>query len=96
MEIYLSKRANSDYQEICAFIERRWGIPSVNKFSDKLLSFISTLEKFPLIGKIEEINNSIRGFQLTKQTKIFYKIYKNRIIILSLFDVRQSPNNKKF
>lgn len=95
MEVYLSKKANERYLEICDFIEAKWGITIVNKFSNKLLSFSNTLSEFPLIGTVENPENSIRGFQLTKQTKVFYKIYKNKIMIVNLFDVRQNPKNTK-
>lgn len=95
MEVYFSKKANNRYLEICDLIEAKWGTIISNKFSNKLLSFSNTLSEFPLIGTIENPDNSIRGFQLTKQTKVFYKIYKNKILIVNLFDVRQNPKNIK-
>lgn len=96
MEVYFSKKANERYIEICDLIEARWGTIIVNKFSKKLLNFTFTLTEFPLIGAVENLDNSIRGFQLTKQTKVFYKIYKTKIIIINLFDTRQNPQNKKY
>jgi hypothetical protein len=44
------------------------------------------------MGPIEKEN--IRGFQLTRQTRILYRIRENKIIVLSFFDVRQDPKKK--
>jgi hypothetical protein len=44
------------------------------------------------MGQVE--NNDIRGFQLSRQTRILYRIKDNKIIILSFFDVRQDPKKK--
>jgi hypothetical protein len=44
------------------------------------------------MGQVE--NNDIRGFQLSRQTRILYRIRDNKIIILSFFDVRQDPKKK--
>lgn len=38
--------------------------------------------------------NDIRGFQLSRKTRMLYRIRDNKIIILSFFDVRQDPKKK--
>lgn len=44
------------------------------------------------MGQVEE--KEIRGFQITPQTRILYRLKGDKIIILSFFDVRQSPKIK--
>ena len=44
------------------------------------------------MGQVEK--NDIRGFQLSPQTRILYRIRDNKTIILALFDVRQDPKKK--
>jgi plasmid stabilization system protein ParE len=56
--------------------------------------FLDILEDFPEIGTTELAEKKIRGFQLTKQTRIFYRLKDDKIIILSFFDVRQNPGRK--
>ena len=63
-------------------------------FEQKMVDFLDLLEDFPEIGVVEVIEKQIRGFQLTKQTRIFYRIKGERIIILTFFDVRQDPKKK--
>jgi hypothetical protein len=44
------------------------------------------------MGQVEK--DDIRGFQLSPQTRILYRIRDEKIIILSFFDVRQNPTKK--
>jgi hypothetical protein len=46
------------------------------------------------MGSIEFPEKQIRGFQLTKQTRILYRIKNQNIIVLAFFDVRQNPKKK--
>ena len=52
-----------------------------------------TLSKFPLIGKITN-RNSVRLF-IIKHYSIFYKISEEDIIIQSVWDNRQNPDEIK-
>lgn len=62
----------------------------------KIFELIKLLSKFPEIGTLENKEKSIRGFVIIKQLTIFYKIKKDKIIILDFFDNRQSPDKKSF
>jgi plasmid stabilization system protein ParE len=55
---------------------------------------LDLLEDFPEIGAVEVVEKQIRGFQLTKQTMVFYRTKGEKIIILTFFDVRQDPRKK--
>lgn len=44
------------------------------------------------MGPIE--SGEIRGFQLTKQIRILYRVKQDQLIILAFFDVRQNPEKK--
>jgi hypothetical protein len=59
-----------------------------------VIDFLDIVENFPDLGVVEVPEKQIRGFQLTKQTRIFYRIKKDRIVILTFFDVRQNPKKK--
>jgi plasmid stabilization system protein ParE len=53
---------------------------------------LGLLKDFPFMGQVE--SNDIRGFQLSRQTRILYRIRNNKIIILAFFDGRQDPKKK--
>jgi plasmid stabilization system protein ParE len=94
MKILVSKRANQDFSRILEYLEYRWGFSSVEKFKSITNDFFDILESFPEIGSLELPAKNIRGFQLTKQTRVFYTIKPKHILILAFFDVRQNPERK--
>lgn len=94
MEIYFTKRAVNNVQSIKSYIYQEWGENVAEAFEEKLNHFLDLLVHFPEIGQIEVMEKNIRGFQLSKQTRIFYRVKKSKIIILTLFDVRQDEQNR--
>lgn len=94
MKIVLTKRAIKRYHSIKDYISAEWGESISTAFEQKTISFLDLLEAFPEIGELEHLDKQIRGFQLTKQTRVFYRVKEGRIIILTFFDVRQHPKKK--
>jgi plasmid stabilization system protein ParE len=92
MHIYVTPRAERNFDSIVKYIEQKWGEKTVLAFIQKVDEIFKMLKDYPLMGSIE--NKDIRGFQLTRQTRILYRIRENKIIILSFFDVRQNPKKK--
>jgi plasmid stabilization system protein ParE len=94
MRISLTRRAEKSYRSIKDYITDEWGETVADAFEQKTVDFLDVLEDFPEIGAVEVIEKQIRGFQLTKQTRVFYRIKGERIIILTFFDVRQNPKKR--
>lgn len=94
MKIALTKQAEKNYHSIKEYIIDEWGERVAEAFEQKTIDFLDLLEDFPEIGTIEVVEKHIRGFQLTKQTRVFYRIKGERIIILNFFDVRQDPKKR--
>lgn len=94
MEIFFTKRASKNYNSIKEYISGKFGTLVADAFENKLIDFLELLKNFPEMGSIEVINKEIRGFQFSEQTRIFYRVKGNKIIILTLFDVRQHPDKK--
>jgi plasmid stabilization system protein ParE len=92
MKILLTRRAVSNLDAIVQYIADKWGKSASATFLEKVDSFFNVLEKYPGIGQIEK--DDIRGFQISAQTRVLYRIKSDSIIILSFFDVRQHPGRK--
>jgi len=60
-------------------------------FKLKVSYFVNTLGHFPEIGALELADKQIRSFAITTKTRVFYRIRKDKIVILTFFDVRQNP-----
>ena len=95
MEIFFTNRASKNYNSIKEYISDRFGTVVAEAFKCKMIDFLEILKNYPELGSLEVPAKGIRGFQFSKQTRIFYRIKGNKIIILTLFDVRQHPDKKK-
>lgn len=80
--------------EILDYIEREFGAKARQTFREKTQDFTRILIEFPEMGTLEIKEKNLRGFQLTKQTRVFYRVKKDSIVILTLFDSRQNPKKK--
>jgi plasmid stabilization system protein ParE len=94
MKILFTKRAKKNYHSIKNLLYRKWDEKVALAFEEKTIQFLDLLEQFPEIGSIELKEKQIRGFPLTKHTRLFYRLSLERIIILNFFDVRQNPKKK--
>lgn len=94
MRVKLTKRAKRTYHTIRNYLLEEWGEQVVKAFEIKTMDFFDLLEAFPEIGTLEYPDKEILGFQLTKQTRVFYRVKGNQIIILAFFDTRQNPRMK--
>ncbi|MDI1324900.1 MAG: type II toxin-antitoxin system RelE/ParE family toxin [Algoriphagus sp.] len=92
MQVFVTLRAERNFDSIVDYIKQKWGDKTAKEFIHKVDEIFKLLKNYPLIGQVEK--NDIRGFQLSPQTRILYRIRDNKIIILSFFDVRQDPDKK--
>jgi plasmid stabilization system protein ParE len=96
LEIYWSKRAEKQLDEILLYLQNEWGENVTKNFAKKIYNFLDLLSKYPNLGTIENKEKQIRGFPIVKQVNLFYKIDNERIILLSFFDNRQDPQKIKY
>ncbi|MCB0496694.1 MAG: type II toxin-antitoxin system RelE/ParE family toxin [Cyclobacteriaceae bacterium] len=92
MEVFVTPTAEKHFETIVNHLQEKWGSKTLKQFIDKTDKLFNLLQNYPLIGQVEKDN--IRGFQLTRQTKILYRIRGTKVIILAFFDVRKNPEKK--
>lgn len=92
MQIKVTPKAEKDFHRIIEYLEQKWGKKAVEGFIQKTNDILNLLKSYPLMGQKEF--KDIRGFQLSPQTRILYRIVEEKLIILAFFDVRQNPNHK--
>ncbi|RLD88698.1 MAG: hypothetical protein DRJ29_17060 [Bacteroidetes bacterium] len=94
LDIRWTTKADIELDHLIIYLESEWGESVVKAFMKKLYDFLEILSEFPEIGSMQYPEKKIRGFSLTKQVSIFYKIDGNQIILLDLFDNRSDPKRK--
>ena len=92
MQIFLTRRAERNYDSIKGYIKQEWGDTTAGEFVQKTDELFSLLKIYPSMGQIEK--DDIRGFQLSPHTRILYRIKPEKIVVLAFFDVRQNPKKK--
>ncbi|MES2426634.1 MAG: type II toxin-antitoxin system RelE/ParE family toxin [Bacteroidota bacterium] len=93
-EVNFTKRADRDFENILDYIEDKFGTQATIHFKDLVIEFASLLQYFPEIGSLEQVDKQIRGFVIHRRLKVFYRIKKDSIIVLRLFDTRQHPDKR--
>ena len=96
LEIVWSKKADRTFDGILEYLSSEWGENSTKVFVKKVYAFFDILVEFPKIGTVENREREIRGFPITRQVIIFYKVNEKTIILLDFFDTRQNPLKKKY
>jgi len=94
LEIRWTTKADIKLDHLIIYLESEWGDSVVKAFMKKLYDLLEILSEFPEIGTIQYPEKNIRGFTLTKQINVFYKIESDYIVLLDLFDNRSNPKKK--
>ena len=94
LEIRWTTRADIKLDHLIIYLETEWGESVVKAFMKKLYDFLEILSEFPEIGTIQYPEKNIRGFTLTKQINVFYKIESDYIVLIDIFDNRSNPKKK--
>ncbi len=92
MTIIWSEKAEKDFDNILQYLEEEWGNASVKKFmilTEELLIHIANNPK--LFPSAFSKKKNIRRALITPHNRLYYRIDKNEILLLAIFDTRQHP-----
>ena len=78
-------------KSILDYLEEKWTKREIKKFAKLLDKQIGLIQKNPKLFPLSSRSNELRRSVLSKQTTIYYKVDKNNIYIVSLFDNRRNP-----
>jgi len=92
VQVLVTPRAERNFDSVVNYISKKWGQKTAKQFVLKTDEIFKLLKNYPKMGRIEK--GDIRGFQLSPQTKLLYRIRDQKIIVLAFFDVRKDPKKK--
>ena len=91
-----SPLAEKDFSIILEYLQENWGEVVIDYFieiTDKLISqIIQNPSQYPIIHKKKKIRKCV----ITKHNTLFYRVGKESIDILRIYDTRQDPEKLKF
>lgn len=90
-----SPRSKQDYLNLLDYLEIHWSDKVVKRFNNRLLSILELIGERPELYPSSDKNGQVRRCVINKQISLYYRIGKDRIELLTLFDNRQNPAKKK-
>jgi plasmid stabilization system protein ParE len=95
-EVVITRRFRSHTYRTYKYLLKEFSSKTAFLFLEKIEERIELISKHPFIGKQSIKKGDIRSIQLIPYNLIFYRIKKNKIEILCLFDTRQNPMKKPY
>ncbi len=93
-KISWTKTARKQFDSIVNYLIKEWSEKVAGKFINRTNEVIELLMLYPEAGSIEIKEKRIRGFLISKHIRLFYRITKKEMLLLSFFDNRLDPDKK--
>lgn len=93
--VNISPQAKEDILNIIVYLKKNWGQNVVDEFLQKLTTFYYIILINPRLFGYYNKRLKIRKYVISKQNIIYYRIKKNEIEIITVFDCRQNPAKLK-
>ena len=94
-EIIIKKRFTNKLLSVLEYLEKEWGKNVSVAFATKIRSRINALQIHPYMGTLTGSEN-VRSTLITKHNRLYYRIVKDKIFILNLYDTRSKKQGKYF
>ena len=91
-KIEWTEPALKNFKTIAAYIEKEWSKARADKFVEFAKERIQTLSKYPQMGMASRKRKSVRSIKLSKHTRLYYRVERKKLVLLSIFDTRQNPD----
>jgi plasmid stabilization system protein ParE len=94
-EIIWSPQSEETFYKVVEYLQENWTENELNNFivaTEKVIRYIS---ENPLMFRKTNKKN-IHEALVTPQNLLIYKIYVDRIVLITFYDTRKSPKEKKF
>ena len=96
LKIKWASPALKDYTRVLTYLSSEWSNMAARSFADKVDRKVSSVSFNPGIGRKSEQQPPVRRFVITQQNLLYYKVKKDVIKILALFDTRRDPAQNPF
>lgn len=94
-EIIIKKRFLNRLESVLNYLENEWGNSVATKFRENVDKHILLISTQPFVGVVTG-REDVRSVLITKHNRLVYKISRNKIIILNMYDTRTNPEIKRY
>ncbi|TLU98187.1 type II toxin-antitoxin system RelE/ParE family toxin [Dyadobacter luticola] len=96
LKIIWSPRALENFHQVIAYLEVNWTEQVVRDFVQRTEKVLQLIADHPDMFRQVSRSNPVREAVITKHNFLIYKVYKEKIALLAVFDTRQHPKKKGF
>ncbi len=90
------KKAEKILDQIVDYLESEQSVTTAQNFVREIYSAIDLLVHQPMIGRESGLNQSIRFVLVGRHRRLYYRLRDKKLIIVFLFDTRQSPDKDPY
>lgn len=95
LQIIWTENALEDYKRVIDLIDE-WSAEIAESFTETAQSRLETLSHYPFLGIASKSKVAVRSISLSKHNRLYYRITSSAIVVLDIFDTRQSPEKNKY
>ncbi|HEY6975867.1 MAG TPA: type II toxin-antitoxin system RelE/ParE family toxin [Chitinophagaceae bacterium] len=88
-KIVVSKRFRKNTLSVYEYLIKEYSAKAAFNFIDELQQRVELIIQYPEIGKPSQKKGNVRSVTLQPYNRIYYRLNKNRIELLCLFDMRK-------
>lgn len=87
--------ALDELEEALEYLQKNWTERELKKFSRELDHTIELISKNPNLFQASNTKKGVRRAVILKYNKLYYRVNKNSVELLSLFATRKDPFKRK-
>jgi plasmid stabilization system protein ParE len=91
-QIRWSDNAKKDYKNVVDYLLLEWNEEIALRFIEVVEHKILHIKAHPFTGLRSQTNPNVRSISITKHNRLYYKITKDLLEIVNIFDTRQHPD----
>ena len=95
LKVKWTPKALDSYHSILKYLNTSWSEKEVKNFVNRTDSVVNIITVQPYLYKAAK-TNTIRAAFVTKHNMLFYRIFKNKVVLLEFWDTRQNPMKRNF
>ncbi|MCE6988682.1 type II toxin-antitoxin system RelE/ParE family toxin [Dyadobacter sp. CY323] len=94
LDIIWSPRALDNFRDVIIYLDENWTEQVKRDFVKRTEKILDLIAEHPHMFRQVSETTSVREAVITKHNLLIYKIQKNQILVLAVFDTRQHPKRK--
>lgn len=94
-QIIFKKRFQDKLEKLLVYIEKEFGAATAKGFAQYLQRRFDALQQQPFIGVKSSTIENVRSIIAGKRNRIYYRVEKNKIVVLNIYDTRSNPRKNK-